>query len=190
MLLVSGRQTALQSQIDDDHAWNQGQASHWTVIHKHMCRVLRRFEVSLEYQASPSHRRLDSFLLSHLVAEHAKGLLQSDANPDADIDERIRVFNSLLPHSNEEAPEIFLSSKSLQLPKALLKSVYNRFGNNNFVIHSQLHPVAHGIFPTASRLFNHSCAPNAIVGYRFHGGVVRLLVKVLSPIEPGEEVLL
>jgi SET and MYND domain-containing protein len=47
------------------------------------------------------------------------------------------------------------------VPGGHIQNLYARFANNNFVIHSHLAPYAHGIFPLASRLFNHSCAPNA-----------------------------
>lgn len=168
----------------------EGQSSHWKAIHRSMCKSLHRFQTSLEYQASPSHRRLDAFLLSHLLAEHGGELLRYESSADAAyVNEQVALLCSLLPHSNEEPPEICISSKSVRLPQGLIKSAYSRFGNNNFVIHSQLHPVAHGIFPLASSLFNHSCVPNAIVVYRFHGRETKLVIKVLNSVDSGEEVI-
>ncbi|KAG5219766.1 SET domain-containing protein [Salix suchowensis] len=69
-------------------------------------------------------------------------------------------------------------------------ALYNRFGNNNFTIHSHLNSFAHGIFPLASRLFNHSCAPNAAARYKLvQGQAVTMEVVALRDIPEGEEVL-
>ncbi|KAF9493182.1 SET domain-containing protein [Pleurotus eryngii] len=68
-------------------------------------------------------------------------------------------------------------------------ALYNRFGNNNFTIHSHLNSFAHGIFPLASRLFNHSCAPNAAARYKLvQGQAVTMEVVALRDIPEGEEI--
>jgi hypothetical protein len=75
------------------------------------------------------------------------------------------------------------------LLEGVLDELYSRFGNNNFVIHSHLVSIAHGIFPLASRLFNHSCVPNAVAKYIFtESEPVRMDVVALRHIKEGEEV--
>lgn len=71
----------------------------------------------------------------------------------------------------------------------ILDELYSRFGNNNFAIHSHLVSVAHGIFPLASRLFNHSCVPNAAAKYIFTESEPPCMeIVALREIRPGEEV--
>ena len=71
----------------------------------------------------------------------------------------------------------------------LVDNLYARFGNNNFTIHSHLNSIAHGVFPLASRLFNHSCVPNAVARYLFRPGeAVTMEVVSLRDLEAGEEV--
>ena len=75
------------------------------------------------------------------------------------------------------------------LLEGLLDELYSRFGNNNFAIHSHLVSMAHGIFPLASRLFNHSCIPNAAATYIFtESEPVRMDVVALREIKEEEEV--
>jgi hypothetical protein len=67
--------------------------------------------------------------------------------------------------------------------------LYSRFGNNNFAIHSHLSAIAHGIFPLASRLFNHSCLPNSAPKYIFSPSEgVKMEIVALRHISPEEEV--
>lgn len=69
------------------------------------------------------------------------------------------------------------------------RSLYSRFGNNNFAIHSHLTSFAHGIFPVASRLFNHSCIPNAAAKYIINRSQpIKMEVVALRDITKGEEV--
>lgn len=71
----------------------------------------------------------------------------------------------------------------------ITEDIYSRFGNNNFLVHSHLNPCAHGIFPLASRLFNHSCNPNCVAKYLFRKGEpVVMEVVAISAIAEGEEV--
>jgi hypothetical protein len=75
------------------------------------------------------------------------------------------------------------------LSDGILDELYSRFGNNNFAVHSHLVSVAHGIFPLASRLFNHSCVPNAAAKYIFTvSEPVCMDVVMLREIQEGEEV--
>jgi len=74
-------------------------------------------------------------------------------------------------------------------PRADPGELFSRFGNNNFTIHSHFTTIAHGIFPFASRLFNHSCLPNAIVKYIFTPAAeVQMAVVVIRDVSPDEEV--
>jgi hypothetical protein len=67
--------------------------------------------------------------------------------------------------------------------------MYSRFGNNNFAIHSHLTSIGHGMFPVASRLFNHSCVPNVAAKYIFHEAqTVVMEIIALRDILPNEEV--
>ena len=70
-----------------------------------------------------------------------------------------------------------------------LLDLYSRFGNNNFVLHSHLVSFGHGIYPLASRLFNHSCVPNAAVCYSLtQGRPPSMEVIALRKIAVDEEV--
>lgn len=71
----------------------------------------------------------------------------------------------------------------------LVRILYTRFGNNNFAIHSHLTTIGHGVFPLASRLFNHSCVPNAAARYSLspsHG--VGMEVVAIRDIPSGEQI--
>lgn len=94
------------------------------------------------------------------------------------------------PIGNQQTPPIFrMEPTSDILVEGVLDELYSRFGNNNFAIHSHLVTIAHGIFPLASRLFNHSCVPNAAARYIFtESEPVRMDVVVLRDILEGEEV--
>jgi len=71
-----------------------------------------------------------------------------------------------------------------------LESLFSRSGNNNFAVHSHLTTVAHGIFPLASRLFNHSCLPNAAARYIIcQGQPVQMEIVALQEIKATEEVI-
>ncbi|KZO97035.1 hypothetical protein CALVIDRAFT_597766 [Calocera viscosa TUFC12733] len=72
----------------------------------------------------------------------------------------------------------------------ILLYLASRFHNNNFGCWtSDMEPLADGIFPVASRLFNHSCRPNCVVIYEIteEKGLVMEL-KAIRPIAKGEEV--
>ena len=47
---------------------------------------------------------------------------------------------------------------------------------------------AHGIFPLASRSFNHSCIPSAVPVYTVKSELVTMDIKLLHNLIPGEEV--
>ena len=93
------------------------------------------------------------------------------------------------PVTNQKAPAICPMGPNDILLEGILDELYSRFGNNNFAIHSHLVSIAHGIFPLTSRLFNHSCVPNAVAKYIFtESEPVRMDVVALREIREGEEV--
>uniref|UniRef100_A0A0W0G0Z7 SET domain-containing protein n=1 Tax=Moniliophthora roreri TaxID=221103 RepID=A0A0W0G0Z7_MONRR len=96
---------------------------------------------------------------------------------------------SLLPGPSKATHPPVLSKTSIF--EGRLNNLYWRFGNNNFSIHSHFNTYAHGIFPLASRLFNHSCTPNAAAKYIITPeNSVKMEVIALRPISAGEEICL
>ncbi|KAF9013276.1 hypothetical protein BDQ17DRAFT_1386869 [Cyathus striatus] len=157
------------------------QETDWRAQHKRICKHYNKFIASSEYQLLPPHKKLDSILLSHLVARH---MLSCDEITSLSMS----IFQSLMPwpSGNVDCPPVCLGST---MSLDLLTSWYSRFGNNNFVIHSHLSTFGHGIFPLASRLFNHSCLPNAAPKYTLSGArPVVMEVVALRDILPDEEV--
>ena len=118
-------------------------------------------------------------------------------NPDMDLQrltsDPAHCFKSLMRHPNaRELPE--LPSSLLASHPNFLTSAWSRFDCNNFVVHnvSSVEPesgaYALGIFPLASRCFNHSCAPNAWSAFRLRNRQVLLEVRALEEIGVGTEV--
>jgi len=135
------------------------------------------------------HERLDALLLSHLLAEHHKLLKITPSSKD-EIPEILSIFLDLLPFSSPPSTPPVVDMDFPPLQQNAVDDVYPRFQNNNFVVHSHLDQVGHGIFPLASRLFNHSCSPNAIMAFSFedNGQAPRMLVRALRDIKRGEEI--
>ncbi len=166
-----------------------GQKQHWKIVHRHMCKSLNSFLSSTAYQGLLQHERLDALLLSHLLAEHHKLLKITPSSKD-EIPEMLSIFLDLLPFSSPPSTPPVVDMDFPRLRQNTVDDVYSRFQNNNFVVHSHLDQVGHGIFPLASRLFNHSCSPNAIMAFNFgdNGQAPRMLVRALRDIKRGEEV--
>ena len=164
-----------------------GQRQAWDAHHKRICSAYSRYTASSGYQQLLPYQKADAVLLSHLVAEHRSQLWREEL-PD-DPSSPIAIFMSLLKTSESRVPPICLSS-SVPPPSAEhVGDLYSRFGNNNFVVHSHLTPIGHGIFPLASRLFNHSCTPNAAVKFIITANQpVRMEVVALREIAMNEEV--
>ena len=105
-------------------------------------------------------------------------------------DPDLSIFMSLLPGpvAGKDAPPTCPLSTSHR-PVQTANELFSRFGNNNFSIHSHLTTLAHGIFPLASRLFNHSCVPNAVAKYKIAlAKEVVMEIVTIDDIAPGEEV--
>ena len=148
-----------------------------------MCKTYARFTASSAFQVLSEHEKMDAVLLSHLVVQ--TGDLISSAD---DTTSPMSVFLSLLPGPapNAHTPPICTVPPSTG---DILNKLYARFANNNFAIQSHLDTIGHGIFPNASRFFNHSCMPNAAAKYQFtQAKQVTMEVVALRDISAGEEV--
>ena len=98
------------------------------------------------------------------------------------------LLMSLIAGPDKSQPPPICSIKPTP-PQGLLQKLYERFGNNHFAIHSHLNTIGHGIFPQASRLFNHSCLPNSAPKFVLEPGAnIRMEVVALRDIPEGEEV--
>ncbi|KAI0770234.1 SET domain-containing protein [Fomes fomentarius] len=161
----------------------------WKSHHKKICKYYNGFAVSSQYQALTPHDQVDALLLSQLLAD--PDVWNVDAHPDTLRDPTATFLDLLkLPRSDGFVPPLCLS-KSAQTPEVskLAEELYARFGNNNFVLHSHLNSYAHGVYPLASRVFNHSCVPNAACKYVITPNEpVRMEVVALHDIQEGEEV--
>jgi len=158
-----------------------------------MCKNYNKYTAKQAFQALPPNEKLDSLLLSHFVAELLS--LSPKAGPLAllieDQPTPFSTFSSLMsgPVATQKTPPICPMGPNGVLLDGVLDELYSRFGNNNFAIHSHLVSIAHGVFPLASRLFNHSCVPNAAAKYIFtESESVRMEVVALREIQQDEEV--
>jgi hypothetical protein len=153
--------------------------------HKKICKLYNRFTSSGSFQSLPAHEKLDSLLLNHLLAQVSSPTTTSTTDESSPVE----IFRSLLPGPtfDRNIPPVCGFKPPVQ-PDSI-SSLYSRFGNNNFAIHSHLNTIGHGIFPLASRLFNHSCVPNAAARYIFSAvNPIIMEVVALRNISSGEEV--
>ncbi|KAG7088378.1 hypothetical protein E1B28_012379 [Marasmius oreades] len=162
-----------------------GQNYHWTIGHRKICKHYNKLTTSPWFSGMEVHEQMDALLLSTLAAriECLKLSLDDEASP-------LYTFMSLIPGpSPSPHPSLILAKSSLSTET--INALFSRFANNNFSVHSHFHTYAHGIFPLASRLFNHSCVPNAAAKYVIiPGGSVRMDVVALRSISAGEEISL
>ncbi|KAI5824841.1 SET domain-containing protein [Schizophyllum commune Tattone D] len=160
----------------DEHC----QRYHWQKNHKRICKLYSSFSASLG--SLPEHSRMDAILLSHLLAQITPDDLTTDSSP-------VQTLLSLLPSPQEENPAPPVCNVPQFVPSILVQTLFVRFQNNNFAMHSHLSTFGHGIFPLASRLFNHSCVPNAAARYILRPREpVKMEVVALRPILAGEEI--
>ncbi|KIK01870.1 hypothetical protein K443DRAFT_678014 [Laccaria amethystina LaAM-08-1] len=160
------------------------QTEQWHAHHKRICKNYTKFTASLAFQSLRVHERNDSLLLSHLLAHLS--LLSTPYAPEDSSP--LSIFLSLLPSPVPDMSVPPVCPISPTPPLDLLRTLYTRFGNNNFAIHSHLTTIGHGVFPLASRLFNHSCVPNAAARYSLspsHG--LWMEVIAIRDILSGEE---
>jgi SET and MYND domain-containing protein len=142
----------------------------------------------MAFQQLEKHGRMDSFLLTHLLAHLST--LSEPYSPE--VSTELSITLSLLPGPSGDGAASnppYCPIKPPPPSEDLVTDIYSRFGNNNFTIHSHLNSIAHGIFPQASRMFNHSCTPNAVAKYVLKPGEVAAMEVVsLRDISSGEEV--
>ncbi|KAF9533121.1 hypothetical protein CPB83DRAFT_757950 [Crepidotus variabilis] len=163
------------------------QTIHWKRGHKQLCRHFQAYSTSAEFRELQEHKKLDALLLSHTIARLS--LLAQPYRPVTNTPGDI-LF-SLLPHPSTGLAAPVICPVKPSPPSGLADLIYSRFGNNNFSIHSHFSSVGHGVFPTASRLFNHSCVPNAAAKYVWiPQKIVTMTAVALRDIQPGEEVCL
>ncbi|OJT13051.1 Histone-lysine N-methyltransferase ASHR1 [Trametes pubescens] len=158
----------------------------WKAHHKKLCKNFNTFTTSTEYQVLTPHDQVDALLLSQMIADSASWRAeQSSSGPHA-------TFLDLLKGPRADVFELPLCLPKGALPSeslTLAQELYGRFGNNNFALHSHLNAYAHGVFPLASRLFNHSCVPNAACKYILRPSEsVAMQVVALRDIAEGEEI--
>ncbi|KAL4075138.1 hypothetical protein V8B97DRAFT_1867380 [Scleroderma yunnanense] len=164
---------------------NKCQTSHWRT-HKKYCKNFNQYSASRQFAQLESYEKLDAMLLTHFLAELSAR--DTEKANTAEVD----TFMSLLPGPVSDSgitspPTCPLATNHKR--RVPLDELFSRCGNNNFTIHSHFTTIAHGIFPLASRLFNHSCLPNAIAKYIFNPAEeVQMVVVAIRDIPPGEEI--
>ncbi|KZT65794.1 SET domain-containing protein [Daedalea quercina L-15889] len=164
----------------------QCQSVQWKAHHRRICKHIPRFVASREYQILSSQDQVDAVLLSHLLAQAYPSSQYTLTGAEDDL---LGVFKDLIKGPLTHAPALPMCLDTDPQLATVARDLYSRFGNNNFVIHSHFNSYAHGIFPLASRLFNHSCAPNAATKYVITPfEPVRMEVVALRDIAEGEEV--
>lgn len=155
-----------------------------------MCKTINAYSTSGEFQALLPSERTDALLLAHLVAEHQPEV-PAEIPPREDLNHSMTTFFNLLQtKATSRCPPIPILEKSKRITQDVLDHLYSRFGNNNFMVHSHLTSVGCGVFPLASRLFNHSCSPNAVVAYSFGRCGIEMHVRSIGDIRPGDEVVI
>lgn len=161
-----------------------GQSKHWKSGHRKICKLYNTYISAASFQALEEHKKMDALLLSSLIAH-----LSSVDAKERDENTAFLTFQSLLPGPmTTSAPPI---CPKHSFTAGVIDGFYSRFENNNFSIHSHFNTYAHGIFPIASRLFNHSCMPNAAVKFiiQVHKPV-KLEIVALRAISKGDEVVI
>ena len=164
----------------------------WKAHHRRLCKTFPSFLASHSYQLLSAPGRAHSLLLAHLLAEHSQALWSAFSTqklPSDNLSDPIAVLLSLLPRSKTEPRPNLPHLDSI--PDSLITFLSCRFSNNNFTIHSSRMDVfAHGIFPLASRSFNHSCIPSAVPVYTLsqNSALVKMNIQLIRDLKPGEEV--
>ena len=162
-----------------------GQNLHWHENHKRLCKRIYQFSHSTAFQKLEKHERMDSLLLTHLLAH----LSTLEAPYSSEQSKQQALFQSLLSGPLDISLPPYCPIKPPPPSDDFVANLFFRFGNNNFTIHSHLNSIAHGIFPLASRLFNHSCVANAACKYVLtSGSTVAMEVVALKAVPAGAEV--
>lgn len=167
-----------------------GQTKQWNAHHRKICKHYNRYVASPEYHAIPAEQQADAVMLSQLLLEvFPKDEFDIEAARQRS-DAVAQFFDLLKGPLGNGAVHVPLCrpSSAASAPQRVVEEVFARFGNNNFIVHSHLNAYAHGVFPLASRVFNHSCVPNCIPKYIITPAeVVKMEIVALRHIGPGEE---
>lgn len=168
-----------------------GQKREWKAHHRKICQSYVRPSPTSALRALSATDDLDALLASQVVAEMfpKDSYMYEERNDGSPFS----TFMSLLRHPQAKVTTTssYPSREGVIYgsPLSMADEVRSRFPNNNFMIHSHLTSYAIGIFPLASRLFNHSCVPNAVVKFVITPGErVRMDVIALTTIDYDDEV--
>lgn len=178
-----------------------GQNKAWKAHHQRTCAFLSRgFHLSTAFMNQGAEQQANTDLLLNMwghISLPSKDDTwihdQSDVDLEQLASDPVHCFKDLTlnphPRGLPELPSSILASHT-----NFLVAAWSRFDCNNFVIHnvSSLEPesgaYALGVFPLASRCFNHSCSPNAWSAFRLRDGQIWLEVRALETITDGTEV--
>lgn len=169
----------------------------WKSHHRKLCKTWPRFSARFEFTSISEQMQTDSLLLSRTIIEHFSSINTTASSTSTSLpplSPNMEILLSLLPHpSPGKVPPLPKSVTSTPHPtdstKSLANELWIRTPNNHWVIYgSELTPVAHGIYPTASRAFNHSCLPSAIPVYVYGNEGAEMQVRALRDLQAGEEV--
>jgi hypothetical protein len=127
---------------------------------------------------------MDIILLSQIACEATTTPALSEGKHSP-----LALTMSLLSSGKQSPSNFLMLPPEKKRMNVNLQAIRARFSNNNFVLHSHLTSFAHGVYPVASRLFNHSCQPNAAIKYNL-SGLNRPIMEVIAlrDISSNEEV--
>lgn len=174
-----------------------GQLRAWNAHHRRICKGFAHFTDSASYKALTGDEKLHALLLTHLIAGHETTLNETYSrwNQESSSNEYslepIKCLLSLLPKAKDESSPAARSIPLQRTNANLTLYLSRRFANNNFTIHcSRLITFAHGVFPLASRFFNHSCFPSAVAVYTSSSDNegVEMNIKIIRDLNPDDEV--
>lgn len=178
------------------------QSAAWKSHHRTTCALLSNgYRAKHPYISQPEGKQADLDLLITLyglVATSQPSMFEQSnwavrREPTLLPEEPLECFSTLLPHSGQVDPP-YIPTTFGKTQAEFLKEAWARFENNNFVLHniSSMVPnsgaYAHGIFPHASRGFNHSCSPNAWSAFVLEQRQAWLEIRALISIKESEEI--
>jgi hypothetical protein len=182
-----------------------GQMLAWKDGHRKTCSLLSKgFHLSAGYLEQESDQKANSDLLlalygKLLMTSHLSLFQDEQITGQVDVDlvklenDPTLCFKSLVAHPKPRALPVVPSQLQGEQGN-FFQASWARFDCNNFVLHniSSLEPeggsYAQGIFPLASRCFNHSCAPSAWCAFILQSKRAWLEVRALVDIRQGQEV--
>ncbi|KAG9000226.1 hypothetical protein FRB93_012766 [Tulasnella sp. JGI-2019a] len=174
----------------------------WKGHHKRICKRLPAY-MSKHHDLLPKAIS-DAIMVAQLVAEHLTSETAStispksrtdgelSAEPSLDLSSPLAALLSLSPAQRSQLhPFVPPIPVSHDLLPSLVQHLFDTIENNHFVVTSPyLKTIANGVFPLASRSFNHACLPNACPSYRTENALVYMDVRALRDMKPGTEICL